>query len=110
MNSLGARQRARPKPRTRQRGRRPAALLAALGAFLLICGVLLVWMAPGGGASDDEVALDREQAMRALEATQRAEQALGRANYGEARTHLEDARQTLARLLHEAKEETADGE
>ena len=109
MSALGAKPRNGPKRRG-TRARRPAALLAALGAFLVICGVLLVWMAPGSSAAEDEVALDRDRAMRALEATQRAEHALEEANYGEARAHLQDARQTLARLLHEAKEESADGE
>lgn len=106
---VGATKRARaPGRRTRAPG---AVLFAAMGAFLLICGLLLLWMAPGSASSEDEaVLLDRQAAMSALDSAQLAERAMDANNYGEARVHLRNARQTLSGLLRPTKEEAADEE
>lgn len=85
--------------------RRGRALLAIIGAFLLICGLLLITISGDGEA--EEVSLDRELAMQALDSAHRAEEAMDSRNYGEARAHLRQARRTLAGLLHQAKEEAA---
>lgn len=76
--------------------------VAALGAFLLICGLVLAFAGVGNAAREDDViAAHHGRAQQALTAAHMAEQAMDAENYGQARAHLQEARRQLVSLLTE---------
>lgn len=79
-----------------------SAWVAAVGAFLLICGLVLAFAGVGNAAREKDVIEEHHgRAQQALTAAHMAEQAMDAENYGQARAHLQEARRQLVSLLSE---------
>ena len=104
----------RRAPKRLQQGRKGsggAVFLAALAAFAVICGVVILIVGSGpsrqasaAGGSDVDLAKMKRQVHKALGSMQAAEGALTTANYGSIRGHLQRARESLAVVNYQIKE------
>lgn len=85
-----------------QSSRRGSRLVAGIGAFVLLCGLVLVLVAGPSAeapAAGDEGPTLEDRVNRALSEAHSAERALTDANYGEASEHLRRLDRRLNQIL-----------